>query len=84
MQTVYTFAQLLQRTLGGMARLECLLVLLRGAAVVVIFGCHGAAATAAGFESEGNRRHFACDVLESLRLSRASGGGQNREFVAYR
>jgi hypothetical protein len=55
----YTLAQLLQRTLGGMPRLEALLVLLGGAPVVVRLhgdGCHIAAA--ACFESEGYRRHF--------------------------
>lgn len=73
-------ALLLQRALGGMARLEGLFVLLGGAAVVVVFGCHGAAAAAAGLESIGNRRHLDCGVSESLRALRPSAGQNHLDF----
>jgi hypothetical protein len=58
-----TLAQLLQRALGGMARLEAFLVPLGGAAMMVGIrndGCHVAAS--ACFESKRNRRHFECEV----------------------
>jgi hypothetical protein len=62
-----TFAQLLERTLGGMARLEALLALLGRAAMVVRLrydGSHAAAASC--FESEWNRRHFDCEESRML------------------
>jgi hypothetical protein len=65
---VHTLAHFLERTFGGMARLEALPALLRRAAVVVVFGSHIAVAAAAGLESERNRRrHFECDASETLR-----------------
>jgi hypothetical protein len=66
-----TLALLLQRAFGGMARLEALLVLLGGAAMVVRLHCDGChVAAAACFESEGNRRHFAGELSESLGCAR--------------
>ena len=73
-RTVHTLAHFLQRTFGGMARLEALLALLRRAAVVVVFGSHIAFAAATGLESEGNRgRHFECDASEMLRCCSKCG-----------
>jgi hypothetical protein len=66
-----------------MARLEALLVLLGGAAMVVRLHCDGChVAAAACFESEGNRRHFACKLSESLGCARLAieVGGNSYNF----
>jgi hypothetical protein len=75
---LHTFVQLLQRALGGMARLEALLALLGGATVVVRLHCdrsHVAAATC--FESKRNRRHFDCEESIMLGCARPSAGHDN-------
>lgn len=58
-----------------MSRLEALLILLGGAAMVVRLHCDGThVAAAACFESEGNRRHFDCKRAKILGCSCASAG----------